>query len=406
MAAHSTCQPGRPRPSTATPRPAPRAARPARAGSRAGASCRAGPGRRRARRTARASRPRRDRRPSPNAGSECTEKYRSPVDVVDRAALRQPLHHRTIERDRLDGADEGVGGQHPQRGHVLAEQLGLALGELGPVHPGGGGALQQRVVDVGDVLDVVHLVPGVAPGAVEQVEGDVGGGVAEVGGVVGRDAADVEPRRLGRVGGHDRAATRCHEGAPAGPAGGRAGARRGSSKHAWPHASGPPAHPDSSAVLRGATTGRSLTNPSWAGLRRPARGSRAARRTGPASGCAAAASRPRRAAVGDLLGRAAGRRAGRAGRCPGRRAGRSTVRTETGSSSCSGSRAQPHSTVRSLCSRWKERPWSTPNRCPSGMARMWPPLRSALLTSTSKTAIRRSAALSSWTSETGRSRPS
>ena len=48
-------------------------------------------------------------------------------------------------------------------------------------------------------------------------------------------------------------------------------------------------------------------------------------------------------------------------------------------------------------------PWSTPYRWPSGIASTWPPLRSALLTTTSKTAIRRSAAVSSWTSETPRS---
>ena len=99
------------------------------------------------------------------------------------------------QRDRLDGTDVVVGRQHPQRLHVVAEQLGLALGQLDPVDADLGGPLEQRVVDVGDVLDVGDLVPGVAPRPVEQVEGDVRRGVAEVGGVVRRDPADVEPGR-------------------------------------------------------------------------------------------------------------------------------------------------------------------------------------------------------------------
>ena len=99
-----------------------------------------------------------------------------------------------------DRADEVGGRQHPQRGHVLAEQLGLPLGELDPVEVDLVGPLEQRVVDVGDVLDVGDLVAGVAPGPVEQVEGDVRRGVPHVRGVVGRDAADVEPGRAVRLG--------------------------------------------------------------------------------------------------------------------------------------------------------------------------------------------------------------
>jgi len=66
-------------------------------------------------------------------------------------------------------------------------------------------ALEQRVIDVGDVLDEGDLVPGVAPGAVEQVEADVRRRVAKVGGVVGRDAADVEARGSVRLGLDDSA---------------------------------------------------------------------------------------------------------------------------------------------------------------------------------------------------------
>ena len=57
---------------------------------------------------------------------------------------------------------------------------------------GGGGTFQQRVIDIGDVLDVIDLEPAIAPDTVEQIEGDVGVGVADVRRVVGRDAADVD----------------------------------------------------------------------------------------------------------------------------------------------------------------------------------------------------------------------
>src|SRR5690606_14472825 len=53
---------------------------------------------------------------------------------------------------------------------------------------------EERVVDVGDVLDVAHLTPGVGPRPDEQVEPEVGVRVTEVGRVVGGDPADVERR--------------------------------------------------------------------------------------------------------------------------------------------------------------------------------------------------------------------
>ncbi len=117
------------------------------------------------------------------------------LDLVDGTDLLEPLDEVDDERDRLDGADVVVRGQDPQRLHVVAEELGLALGQLDPVDADLGGPLEQRVVDVGDVLDVGHLVAGAAPGTVEQVEGDVRRGVAHVGGVVRRDPADVEAGR-------------------------------------------------------------------------------------------------------------------------------------------------------------------------------------------------------------------
>ena len=60
-------------------------------------------------------------------------------------------------------------------------------------------------------------------------------------------------------------------------------------------------------------------------------------------------------------------------------------------SSGSGLPAQRHSRVRSFGSTEKQMPWSTPYTWPSGIGMMCPPLRSALFTTASKTAIRRSA---------------
>ena len=112
------------------------------------------------------------------------------VDRVDRVA--EALDEIHDEVDRLHGADVVARREHAQRLHVLAEQLGLALGERGPVLAGVVGPLEQRVVDVGDVLGVDDVEPAVEPLALEQVERQVGGRVAEVGGVVRGDAADVE----------------------------------------------------------------------------------------------------------------------------------------------------------------------------------------------------------------------
>jgi hypothetical protein len=136
------------------------------------------------------------------------------VDRVDDALALVPLDQVDDQRDRLDRADVAGRGEHVQRLHVLPEQLDLGVGELAPAHPVAVGTLDQRVVDVGDVLDVVDQQPRVTPGPVEQVEGDVGVRVPEVGGVVRGDAADVHARgpvgrpdldhglRLGVVGPH------------------------------------------------------------------------------------------------------------------------------------------------------------------------------------------------------------
>ena len=55
------------------------------------------------------------------------------LELVRGARVPQPLDERHDAGYRLDGADVVLRGQHPQGGHVLAEERGLALGELGPV---------------------------------------------------------------------------------------------------------------------------------------------------------------------------------------------------------------------------------------------------------------------------------
>ena len=128
------------------------------------------------------------------------------VEVVRRRGRRAPASSsRSISVDRPAGSTRprrrsASGGEHPQRRPCPG---GTARSRARRARPSRRrpcvGALQQRVVDVGDVLDVAHLVAGVAPGPVEQVEGDVGRGVAQVGGVVRRDAADVQPGRARRA---------------------------------------------------------------------------------------------------------------------------------------------------------------------------------------------------------------
>ena len=82
----------------------------------------------------------------------------------------------------------------------------------------------------------------------------------------------------------------------------------------------------------------------------------------------------------------------RAAARPGRRAARRRAApAPRRASSGSGLPAQRHSSVRSFGSTEKQMPWSTPYTWPSGIGMMCPPLRSALFTTASNTAMRRSA---------------
>ena len=60
------------------------------------------------------------------------------------------------------------------------------------------GPLEQRIVDVGDVLHVVHVVPLIQPLPMDEVERQVGSRMTQMGGVIRRDTADVH--RCGRPG--------------------------------------------------------------------------------------------------------------------------------------------------------------------------------------------------------------
>ena len=108
--------------------------------------------------------------------------------------------------DHLHDLVDGLGGGHvllrrhdPQRLHVGAEAVRLRIPEFTPVHPVALGTLEQRIVDIGRVLDVVHRVPRIEQLAIHQVEGQVGRGVAEMGGVIRSDPAYVHPGEGPRV---------------------------------------------------------------------------------------------------------------------------------------------------------------------------------------------------------------
>jgi len=116
------------------------------------------------------------------------------TDAVCRAGGEQVGHRLDDGRHTLDDADVVVGGNHAQRGHVLAKKSDLLLCQRLPPDAIALGPLEQRVVHVGDVLDIEHVMARVTQGPAQQVEGDIGRGVADVGRVVRSDPADVQAR--------------------------------------------------------------------------------------------------------------------------------------------------------------------------------------------------------------------
>ena len=113
------------------------------------------------------------------------------VHRIDGLASLQLINQVHDQRNRLHRSDIVPRWQHIEGRHVLSEQLGLLLGECGPVHAGFRCPLQQRVVNIGDVLNVIHIEAAIAPHPVQQVKGDVGVGVADMRRVVRSDSADV-----------------------------------------------------------------------------------------------------------------------------------------------------------------------------------------------------------------------
>ena len=123
------------------------------------------------------------------------------VDVGPLAVLRRGRVGVALFDEALDdldhlrhlarGARVDVGGQHVEVAHVVHVHADEALDELVGGDLEAIGALDDTVVDVREVLDVLH--PVVAPGEVtlQHIEDDVAHGVADVRLVVGRDAANV-----------------------------------------------------------------------------------------------------------------------------------------------------------------------------------------------------------------------
>ena len=95
------------------------------------------------------------------------------VQLVRGPGIQQTLNHHDDFINRLHRPDVVSRRDDGQRLHVAAEQINLAGAKLAPVHSVAGGALEQRVVYVGDVLDVVHLVSIRQQLAVHQVKREI-----------------------------------------------------------------------------------------------------------------------------------------------------------------------------------------------------------------------------------------
>ena len=133
------------------------------------------------------------------------------IDRIDHATLLQRLHVSGDRRNRLHRADVMIRRKYVQCCHVLAEQSSFTFSDRLPVFPQRDRSLQQRVIDIGDVLDVENGMSAITPGTLHHVEGHIGRGMTHVSGVVGRDATDIHTRRALRIGGPNGAGTRIHQ---------------------------------------------------------------------------------------------------------------------------------------------------------------------------------------------------
>jgi hypothetical protein len=84
------------------------------------------------------------------------------------------------------------GGEAAELSHVAAKLDDVALGDLGGRHSLGSSALDDTIVDVGDVAHERHVEAACAKPAVEDVEGDEYARMPDVTAIVDGDAADVD----------------------------------------------------------------------------------------------------------------------------------------------------------------------------------------------------------------------
>ena len=110
---------------------------------------------------------------------------------VGRSGIKQLVHHLHDLVDSLHGADIVLRRENGEQFHIGAEKVNLRGAKLTPIHAVSFGTLEERIIDVGDVLDVVNLLPGIQERTVDEVKGQVRSGMAQVGGVIGRDATHV-----------------------------------------------------------------------------------------------------------------------------------------------------------------------------------------------------------------------
>src|SRR6266542_6482021 len=102
-----------------------------------------------------------------------------------------------------------VGFPPPQTPHIGEERALLAAAEVAPTHAIAGRTLQDRLVDIGDVLRIADGLSGCLEMAYEDVKDEERARVTQMCRVVWRDAADVQrDRARERTERDDRAAAR------------------------------------------------------------------------------------------------------------------------------------------------------------------------------------------------------
>ena len=120
---------------------------------------------------------------------------RVPVKLVERSSAGQNAVEPLDQRQRLDSSDVVLRWQCPQGRHVGPEELDLAARQVTPVLAVSVRALQQRIIHVGDILHVDHLLARVQPGSHQQIPGQERSRVTDVGSVIRGDTARIERGR-------------------------------------------------------------------------------------------------------------------------------------------------------------------------------------------------------------------